>query len=461
MAMEKVDPKLDLWRKLYLAGLDPMVRQTVEKNIRKENWAYIRKLMIIRDSIYGVDIQPIATEIAKLRCFLSLVVDEIVADGEPNRGIESLPNLEFKFVAANTLIGLPAKIERQGTLGVSAHIKTLKIPRDEYLRSSGTEKKEIEKKFRQTQMKLQEENAWLLTDKEAKLLAEWDPFSYHSSAWFDHEWMFGVNHGFDIVIGNPPYIQLQKESGKLADLYKNSGYKTFERTGDIYTLFYERGINVLAKQGHLCYITSNKWMRTGYGESLRDYFLTKNPILLIDLGPGVFENATVDTNILVIQNTANKSGLLALTLTTEAKGKDLTEYISRNAVKLPQMTKNAWFMGNDAEQKLKEKIDRSGKPLKEGDVSIYFGIKTGLNEAFIIDTATKERLCKEDPKSEEILKPILRGRDIERYTCMWAGLWLIASDYNINLPKSYPAVYKHLKQYEEKARNRDDQGKNW
>ena len=116
MALEKVDPKLELWQKQYLAGLDPMVRDTVKKNIRKSNWAYIRKLMIIRDCIYGVDIQPIAVEISKLRCFLSLVVDEIVTDGDKNRGIESLPNLEFKFVAANTLVGLPAKIERQGNI---------------------------------------------------------------------------------------------------------------------------------------------------------------------------------------------------------------------------------------------------------------------------------------------------------------------------------------------------------
>ena len=188
LALEKVDPKLELWRKQYLVALDPIVRQTVEKNIRKENWAYIRKLMIIRDSIYGVDIQPIAVEIAKLRCFLSLVVDEIVADGEINRGIESLPNLEFKFVAANTLIGLPANIERQGTLGVSEHIKKLKTLREDYLRSSGKDKIDIEQKFRQTQKKLQEENAWLLTDGEAKQLAEWDPFSYESCKWFDPEW---------------------------------------------------------------------------------------------------------------------------------------------------------------------------------------------------------------------------------------------------------------------------------
>lgn len=104
---EKVDPKLEIWREQYLNSLDNIIRQTIEKNVQIENWSYIRKLMIIRDCIYGVDIQPIAVEISRLRCFLSLIVDEIVSDNEDNRGIEPLPNLEFKFIAANTLVGLP------------------------------------------------------------------------------------------------------------------------------------------------------------------------------------------------------------------------------------------------------------------------------------------------------------------------------------------------------------------
>src|SRR5699024_547342 len=143
-------------------------------------------------------------------------------------------------------------------------------------------------------------------NKTAKQIAEWDPFDQNaSSSWFDPEWMFGVK-SFDVVIGNPPYIQLQKAlSGdsklKFADLYKNERYKTFERTGDIYALFYENGLNFTKENGLLTYITSNKWMRAKYGKSLRKYFSNKNPLLLIDLGPGIFEAATVDTNILVIR----------------------------------------------------------------------------------------------------------------------------------------------------------------
>lgn len=128
---------------------------------------------------------------------------------------------------------------------------------------------------------------------------------------------------------------------------------------------------------------------------------------------------------------------------------------------LNNLNEDSWFIGNIAEQKLKEKIEGIGKPLKEWDVNINYGIKTGLNDAFIIDTATKERICSEDPKSAEIIKPILRGRDIKRYSYEWAGLWLIATGYDLDVPKLWPAVFKHLLQYEEKAKKRDDQGKNW
>jgi len=272
--------------------------------------------------------------------------------------------------------------------------------------------------------------------------------------------VFQEKGGYDVVIGNPPYIQLQKLRGNpLQTAYRNQNYQVHDSNGDIYCLFYEMGVNLLNKGGYLCYITSNKWMRAGYGEKLRAYFAQLNPYKLVDLGAGVFESATVDTNILLLQNQKNQQQLQAATFAKT--GFTLSEFMKTQATHLPNIGKAAWFIGSDAEQRLKEKISQLGKPLKEWDVNIYRGIITGLNEAFIIDTATKERLCKEDEKSAEILKPLLRGRDIKRYSCSWAGLWLIASGFDIDVPKNYPAVYKHLLQFEEKANKRDDQGKNW
>ena len=304
--LEKVDPRLELWRAQYLKSLDGIVRQTVEKNISRENWAYIRKLMIIRDSIYGVDIQPIAVEIAKLRCFLSLVVDEIVLDNEENRGIEPLPNLEFKFVAANTLIGLPPSVETQGAFGASEAIKKLKDLRESYLRSFGAEKAQIEKEFRATQRKLFEESLrWksqnLALSKVAEQLTEWDPFSYESCSWFDPGWMFGIDTGFDIAIANPPYINVQG-LGEFAAIYRRY-YHAAYGSYDIYILFIEKSLDLLRETALLTFITSNKYLVADYGIRLRRHILENAKILrLVDLADckKVFESCLVSPVITML-----------------------------------------------------------------------------------------------------------------------------------------------------------------
>jgi len=394
---------------------------------------YNFKRRCIEHSLYGVDIDPGAVEIAKLRLWLSLVVDE-----DDIKNIKPLPNLDYKIVCGNSLLGIEKDIFHYSMLD-----KLEKLKAGFFSETNPTKKQLIRNEIDTAILGLYQNAEKFLGYK-----VDFD-FKVNFSEVF-HETLINPNlksgkGGFNVVIGNPPYVQLQKDSGKLANIYKECGYKTFERTGDIYTLFYENGINHLKHGGSLCFITSNKWMRAGYGKSLRSYFLTKNPHLIIDLGPGIFENATVDTNILIIQNSANNNSLKGLSLSAEAKDKDLAKYVSKNAVSLSKMTKDAWFIGNAAEQRLKEKIERIGKPLKEWDVKIYFGIKTGLNEAFIIDNETKDRLCKEDPRSKEILKPILRGRDIKRYGYEWAGLWIIATfpALNINI-NNYPAVKQCL-----------------
>jgi len=451
MVLEKVDPKLELWQQHYLAGLDPMVRQSVEKNIKKNNWAYIRKLMIIRDAIYGVDIQPIAVEIAKLRCFLSLVVDEIVTDSADNRGIESLPNLEFKFVAANSLIGLPPKIERQGKFGISEHIKTLKILRDEFLRSSGQEKKEVEKKFRQTQKKLQEENAWLLTDGEAKLLAEWDPFSYQSSAWFDPEWMFGVDDKFDIVIANPPYIRQESLDNK--DYYAKH-YASYHGMADIYIYFIEHGFNILRENGTLSYITSNRFSHTNYGEKLRLFLSKKALTQIVNLnGTTVFENANVDTLIMFVQNgiTKDKQFKISNIDITERIDNNFGNLINNNSINVSSkyFDKRNWSFYPDQVLAVKRKIDEKGTALIDVEgININRGITTGLNEVFVIDQKTRDKLVNEDAHCGHVIRPILKGAHIKRWWLNWSNSYLIYTFTGIDISK-YPSIYKYLYQYKD------------
>ena len=149
-----------------------------------------------------------------------------------------------------------------------------------------------------------EKNKCLPQGFEAAVLqvTDWNPYDQNSvSKFLDVEWMFGLTTGFDIVIGNPPYIQLQNEGGKLAKKYEPCNYKTFAKTGDIYCLFYERAYQLLHQGGLLCYITSNKWMRAGYGDKTRGFLTSKtNPVMLVNFaGVQIFESATVDTNILL------------------------------------------------------------------------------------------------------------------------------------------------------------------
>jgi len=286
--------------------------------------------------------------------------------------------------------------------------------------------------------------------------------------------------GFDVIIGNPPYIQLQKNRGELANLYEPMNYEVFDRMGDIYCLFIERAMKLLKPGGYLGFIVSNKWMRAGYGKKLRKFLSKYNPILVVDLGPGVFEEATVDTCIIIVQNSPNKNQLYGVKV--DAK-ENFADYIRENKVKLPNFGEDQWFIGSSAEQKLKEKIEKIGKPLKNWDVRIYYGIKTGLNEAFIIDSKKREEIlanCKtaeERKRTEAVIKPILRGRDIERYNYKWAGLWVIFIPWHFPLHEDlsiqgaskkaekefenqYPSLFSHLLQYKEdlSKRNLDETG---
>ena len=214
MVLRKVDPDLKMWLKDNVDNIEPgLFKERLLERIRNENWEYVRKLLIIQKSIFGVDIQTIAVEISKLRFFLSLIVDEQIDDLKNNRGVEALPNLEFKFVAANSLIGLPPVLDRQIGLSAIDEVTRLKELRNKYLRSYGSEKKRVEEDFLKTRGKLIEQNTnWGSKDALALQLATWNPFSNEACDWFDAEWMFGED-GFDIVIANPPWgVDLSKET---------------------------------------------------------------------------------------------------------------------------------------------------------------------------------------------------------------------------------------------------------
>lgn len=275
--------------------------------------------------------------------------------------------------------------------------------------------------------------------------------------------------GFDVVIGNPPYVQIQGMEKELKEGYKEANYKNYISTGDIYQLFFEKGLDVLKIGGIVGMITSNKWMRAGYGAITRDYFYRNaNVNGVIDLGGGRFQGATVDTSIILY---SKKDDEIKINEPKEFKAIKFYDDLSElNNIKFGDDRVIAyhdkeWVIMNNIENSIFEKINKH-KPLKDWDINIYRGILTGFNEAFIIDEETKNNLIKEDAKSAEIIKPVLRGRDIKRYSCNYDnGLYLINTHNGIkekNIPpidiKDYPAIKKHLDKYYKELSKRLDKG---
>ena len=455
---------------------------------------YELKLNIIENCIYGSDIQNIATQISKLRFFISLICDCEKDTAKPNFGIPTLPNLETKFVTADSLLSLKQKkVEEQldlfadnkdSSINIKKH-ELLDIRRTHFRAKTARQKKNLQKQdevLRNELLELIRENE-LFAPEDAKQLAKWNPYDQNGKAdFFDAEWMFNMSEGFDIVIGNPPYIQLQNNGGELAKKYEGCEYKTFARTGDIYCLFYERGWQLLKKGGHLCFITSNKWMRAGYGEKTREFFATKtNPQLLIDFaGVKIFESATVDTNILLFSKSGNRHETVCAVTNKQNKDsvKNLSDFVQQQNSVCDFSSSDSWVILSPIEQSIKRKIEVVGTPLKDWDIQINYGIKTGFNDAFIISTEKRNEIlanCKdadERQRTEALIRPILRGRDIKRYGYDWANLWLIYIPWHFPFQfdesiqgasekaekafkDQYPAVYSHMLQYKEPLSKRN------
>ncbi|MFA6727923.1 MAG: N-6 DNA methylase, partial [Prevotella sp.] len=391
------------------------------QRISPEESSYNLKLQIIENCIYGSDIQTIAAQITKLRFFISLICDCEKDVSEPNFGIPTLPNLETKFVAANSLIAKKKKV--QGNLFEDPRIEPLKarlhhVRHEHFMARSASAKIRLrnqDKQLREELAQVLAENSDFAPD-DAKQLAAWNPYDQNAvSPFFDPEWMFGVTEGFDIVIGNPPYIQLQNNSGELAKLYEGCNYSTFARTGDIYCLFYERGWQLLKENGHLCYITSNKWMRAGYGEKTRDFFAGKtNPLLLIDFaGVKIFESATVDTNILLFSRSSNMHKTVCAVTNKQNKDsvKNLSDFVQQSGSVCEFSNSDSWVILSPIEQSIKRKIEAVGTPLKDWDIQINYGIKTGYNDAFIINTEKRDEIlsnCQsedERTRTAELIRP--------------------------------------------------------
>ncbi|ENR1614768.1 Eco57I restriction-modification methylase domain-containing protein [Campylobacter jejuni] len=500
---------------------------------------------IIENNLFGVDINPNSCEITKLRLWIELLKHSFYQsfDDENYHDLKTLPNIDINIKCGNSLVSyfetgkslshypnIKERINKYKRIvkdykegfytdksRINQEIKNLKISFKNFcfadkfkkeMKSFNDKCEKYSKKYGNF-LAVDDENLKFFVsanltlfdfdEKEAakefaNLKKEYDSiFNLESNHPF--EWRFefpeildddGNFKGFDLIIGNPPYIRQEELKELKSHLAKN--YKVYKGTSDIYTYFYELGFNVLKDRGGvLSYITSNKYTRAGYGEALREFLLKNVKVLeYTDLnGIKVFDSATVDTSILCFEKSKskdNKFKYLALSneiLKTCAYDiglyKDFAEF-SQNS-----LSKESFTFSDENTSALKAKIERIGTPLKEWQgLNIYRGILTGYNEAFIITTEKRNEIlanCKDEAEKErtaKLIRKMLRGRDIKGYSYEWAGLWVIFIPWhfpNVEKPKTmseneqdlkeqYPSLYKHLLSHKERLskRNKDETG---
>ncbi|ENH7922330.1 Eco57I restriction-modification methylase domain-containing protein [Campylobacter jejuni] len=500
---------------------------------------------IIENNLFGVDINPNSCEITKLRLWIELLKHSFYQsfDDENYHDLKTLPNIDINIKCGNSLVSyfetgkslshypnIKERINKYKRIvkdykegfytdksRINQEIKNLKISFKNFCFADKFKKEmkgfndkcekyskkygnflavddENLKFFVSANLTLFDFDEKEATKEFANLKKEYDNiFNLESNHPF--EWRFefpeildddGNFKGFDLIIGNPPYIRQEELKELKSHLAKN--YKVYKGTSDIYTYFYELGFNVLKDRGGvLSYITSNKYTRAGYGEALREFLLKNVKVLeYTDLnGIKVFDSATVDTSILCFEKSKskdNKFKYLALSneiLKTCAYDiglyKDFAEF-SQNS-----LSKESFTFSDENTSALKAKIERIGTPLKEWyGLNINYGIKTGLNEAFIITTEKRNEIlanCKDEAEKErtaKLIRKMLRGRDIKRYSYEWAGLWVIFIPWhfpNVEKPKTmleneqdlkeqYPSLYKHLLSHKERLskRNKEETG---
>lgn len=470
------------------------------------------KKQIIQNSIYGVDIEEGAVNIARLRFWLSLVVDEPTP--------QPLPNLDYKIICGNSLISRYAldtpinEVFKEFNKGREENDKVdlekYKALVLDYMREAKHDKKEEFKKLIEdvkvafkTFFSKKELNKLNKIKGELSLLTGHNLFGNNKNAaekrkiaklkkelaklelekkeredaiLFQNaiEWRFefpnlldtdGEFDGFDIVIGNPPYIQLQKDGGYLAKMLEPMQYKTLAKTGDIYCLFYEQSTNLLKNNGVISFITSDKWMLANYGKALRNYFIENiAPTKLLSFGQGVFKSATVNTNILVGIKNEQEFNEFDICQLSSSTIRTLNEFVKNNSTKISFEKDEPWSILSQEEFTIKKKIESVGIPLTQWDVHIFRGILTGLNEAFIIDKDKVNELIPDD-YNYEIIKPIIIGKELKRYSTSWSNGYLINSHNGIkqkNIPRieieNYPQIKQHLDTFGSRLSKRADKG---
>ena len=443
--LSKLDPRNAQWRQRQIDRVektiktaeqidDSVIREStideLEREIESINEAfernaldYGRKLYLIENCIYGVDIQPIATQIAKLRFFISLVVEQQIDDTRENRGVRPLPNLETKFVASNTLLSVekPAQMTFRNP-EIDSKEKVLEEVRRRHFTARTPRTKE---RYRTRDAELRAEISALLQQdgfpgETTEKIANWDPYDQNAMAdFFDPEWMFGITDGFDVVIGNPPYVRQEKIKDLKPTLKKH--YTCYTGAADLYVYFYERGLQLLSPNGIHTFICSNSWLDVNYGAPLQKYLLdtTNSAVICHSEAEREFESADINTIVSILHNGTPDadSCIRFLTFKTFIGDPDVENRRERTRTytELAQAgTREKKYTGDKWGGKYLRAPDiywtilEKGKDklVRLGDIAeVRRGFTTGANEFFYLDA---ERIGEWGIESE-YLKPVIKS----------------------------------------------------
>ena len=397
---------------------------------KKERTIYDFKRHAIQNCLYGVDIDSGAVEIAKLRLWLSLIVDE-----EDIRQIKPLPNLDYKIVCGNSLLG----VERD-LLNFPLFDKLEKLKPLFFNETSNRKKQEYKNQIDE------------LINQITNGHKDFDFEIYFSE-------VFHEKKGFDVVIANPPYVR-QEEIDYKQELKKE--YEIFNSVSDLYTYFYEKGFKLLKKTGVLTFITSNKFLRARYGIFLRRYLQENMTIKnIINFGSQHVFDAITNTLIFIATKEKMEDNVFGFSGSIDAPNK--IKFVQK------ELQESEWTIEKPEVVSLKNKIEKLGVFMRDWNVRINYGIKTGYNEAFIINEAIKNKLVKKESKTKSLIKPIIRGRDIYKYHYRNSGFYILNVHNGYKLEngldieavniKEYPAIKIYLDQYCDKLEKRQDKGK--
>ena len=497
-------------------GIPPSEIQNLQKAL------FYEKQNLIENCIFGVDINQKSVSICRLRLWIELLKNTFYTKESDYKFLETLPNIDINIKHGNSLISFfnfngnslqngqlkklykfTKKYKTQVDLyknikdskskdKILENIKDIKEyfisfanPNDTEFAEHKKKKAKLTEQFiffnkdEQEEWKIKHEKLKEEVSREGIRLEKKRKKVYKQA----FEWRFefpeilseqGEFLGFDLVVGNPPYFSISKQ--QILKAIKHN-YKTYRHTGDIYILFIERALQILKKDGILSYITSNKWIRAGYGENLRKFLLETTKIQqLIDFdGLKVFDEATVDTNIITLtkqNNQNNKINAVRLDKSFDLEKDCMIDYYNKNKIELSELGADSWNLISKNEKLLRKQIEKIGQPLKKWKIKIFRGLTTGLNEAFIIDTKIRNKLIKENKNNSKIIKPIIRGRDIKKYYANFNELWLLYIPWHFPLHKDtaikgnseiaekefikkYPEIYKLLSKNKQKLSNRN------